>query len=131
MKIVLVSMPWNLLETPSLPLGLLRARAQACRQPPEIVEYYGNLRWAEYLSQRSAGAITTDDYSYVANWGVWHGMGDWVFAGVLAGQPGFRREDYARYLDRRGADPGRSAAMRGYAAGFIAQAADEILAHAA
>ncbi len=128
MKIVLVSMPWNLLETPSLPLGLLRARAQACKQPPTVIDYYGNLRWAEYLQERSAGAITPEDYSYIANWGVWHGMGDWVFAGVLSGRPDFHSTDYAQYLVRRRADPGKSVAMRGYAAGFIAQAASEILA---
>jgi len=129
MKTVLVSMPWNLLETPSLPLGLLRARARACKQPPEVVDYYGNLRWAEYLLDRSAGAITPQDYSYIANWGVWHGMGDWVFAGVLTGQPDFHSGDYPQYLARRRADPGKSAAMRDYANDFIAQAAGEILAH--
>lgn len=121
-------MPWNLLETPSLPLGLLRAKAEACKHPPVIIDYYGNLRWAEYLLERSAGAITTQDYSYIANWGVWHGMGDWVFAGVLSGQPDFHDVDYAQYLVRRRADPGKSVAMRGYAADFIAQASEEILA---
>jgi ribosomal peptide maturation radical SAM protein 1 len=129
MKMVLVSMPWNLLETPSLPLGLLRARARACRWPPEVIDYYGNLRWAEYLLEQSAGTITAQDYSYVANWGVWHGMGDWVFAGVLASHPDFHARDYPRYLASRRADPGKSAAMRGHAAGFIALAAAEILAH--
>lgn len=129
MKIVLISMPWNLLETPSLPLGLLRARAAACEEPPVITDYYGNLRWAEYLSARSGGAISTEDYSYIANWGVWHGMGDWVFAGVLAGRPDWQSAGYAEYLAGRRADPGKSAAMRQYAAEFIAQATDEILAH--
>jgi len=128
MKIVLVSMPWNLLETPSLPLGLLRARAGACQQPPVMIDYYGNLRWAEYLLERSSGAITTEDYSEIANWGVWHGIGDWVFAGVLTGRPDFHSADYAQYLARRRADPGKSVAMRGYAADFIAQAAEEVLA---
>jgi len=129
MKMVLVSMPWNLLETPSLPLGLLRARAQACEQAPAVIDYYGNLRWAEFLLDRSAGTITPQDYSYIANWGVWHGMGDWVFAGVLTGRPEFHSDDYPHYLARRRADPGKSAVMRGYAADFIVQAAEEILAN--
>jgi ribosomal peptide maturation radical SAM protein 1 len=128
MKLILVSMPWNLLETPSLPLGLLRVRAQASKHPPAITDYYGNLRWAEYLLERSGGAITPEDYSYIANWGVWHGMGDWVFAGVLTGQPDFHAADYPGYLARRRADPGKSAVMRDYAADFITQGAQEILA---
>jgi ribosomal peptide maturation radical SAM protein 1 len=128
MKIVLVSMPWNLLETPSLPLGLLRARARASKHPAAITDYYGNLRWAEHLLERSGGAITPEDYSYIANWGVWHGMGDWVFAGVLSGQPDFHAADYPGYLARQRTEPGKSAVMRDYAADFIVQAAQEILA---
>jgi ribosomal peptide maturation radical SAM protein 1 len=128
MKIVLVSMPWNLLETPSLPLGLLRARARSCPDPHEISDYYGNLKWAQYLLEKSRGEITTDDYSYIANWGVWHGMGDWVFASVLYDSPSWKTDAYQAYLAERHIDPGKSFAMREYARGFVAAAAAEILA---
>jgi ribosomal peptide maturation radical SAM protein 1 len=121
-------MPWNLLETPSLPLGLMQAKIRECGNGDTTTGYYGNLRWAEYLYTSSGGAVTPDDYGYIANWGIWHGMGDWVFAGALHGSPDWQAEQYAAYLVSRSVDPGKSPAMRELAAGFVDMAAAEILA---
>src|SRR5262245_31990393 len=53
MKIALITMPWQALDRPSLALGILHKRVQACQETHEVFEVYGNLRWAEYLYARS------------------------------------------------------------------------------
>ncbi len=128
MRICLVSMPWHLLETPCLPIGLLRARVGACRDPHTVVDYYGNLRWAEYLLDVSGGEIAEAEYSHVADRGVWHAMGEWIFAGALYDDPAWRVDTYLAYLESRGLDPGASLRMREHADGFVELAAREILA---
>lgn len=128
MRISLVSMPWHLLATPCLPLGLLRARAQACANPPTVTDYYGNLRWAEYLDRVSGGTITVDDYAYIADWGVWHAMGEWVFAGALYDDADWRSAEFHAYVTERGLDPGAAPRMRPHAAAFADLAAREVLA---
>jgi ribosomal peptide maturation radical SAM protein 1 len=134
LKIVLAVMPWHLLDTPCLPVGLLRARIAACAQRHEVVDYYGNLAWAEFLCQQSGGGsadfprFTVDDYAYVADWGVWHAMGEWIFAGALYGDPEWRMDAYREYLGARKVNPGRSFEMRRCASAFADLAADQILA---
>ncbi|GAA4493705.1 RiPP maturation radical SAM C-methyltransferase [Actinoallomurus oryzae] len=127
MRVCLVSMPWHLLETPCLPIGLLRARVGACRDPHTVVDYYGNLRWAEYLLDVSGGQIAEAEYSYVADRGVWHAMGEWIFAGALYDDPAWRVDTYRAYLEARNLEPGASLRMREHAAGFVELAAREIL----
>ncbi len=120
MRIALVSMPWNLLETPSLPLGILSAVVEKCAGRHEVEEIYANLSWADYLLDATDGAVTAGDYDYVANIGVWHGMGDWVFTSALYDTPDWRRDEYADHLARHGVGPGKSFEMAEHAADFIA-----------
>lgn len=127
MRISLVSMPWNLLETPSLPLGLLAVRTDKCRNRHELRLHHANVSWAEYLLAASDGALTPSDYDYVANVGVWHGMGDWIFTSALYGTPHWRREEYRGYLARNGVPAGASEEMAEHAAGFIDLLAEEIV----
>ncbi|HEY0637996.1 MAG TPA: RiPP maturation radical SAM C-methyltransferase [Pseudonocardiaceae bacterium] len=126
LKVVLVSMPWKSLESPTLPIGLLRkACRDSGRRTPDT--YHGNLRWAEHLLNVSGGAISTRDYAYVANEGISHDLGDWVFTGVLHGGD-FGRVEFERYLAGRTARIGRAVEMRAHAEEFIALAAHEVLA---
>ncbi|ARF53560.1 RiPP maturation radical SAM C-methyltransferase [Streptomyces gilvosporeus] len=128
MRIALVSMPWHLLATPSLPLGILQTQTGRCRGQHEVRLHFVNLRWAEYLYEVTHGAITPHDYEYVANIGVWHGMGDWVFTSALYGTPHWRRERFRAHLAENGIDPGKSEAMAEHAADFVATLAREIVA---
>lgn len=127
MRICLVSMPWHLLQTPCLPVGLLRSRVAQCRHEHSVTDYHGNLRWAEFLINDSGGDIGIDDYAQIADWGVWHAMGDWIFAGALYGDPDWQVDAYRAYLEARQVDPGLSLAMRARAATFVDLAAREIL----
>jgi ribosomal peptide maturation radical SAM protein 1 len=128
MRIMLVSAPWNLLETPSLPLGILSAVAANSPIAPRVEHLYANLAWAEYLLDVTKGGIEPEDYNYVANLGVWHGMGDWVFAPALYDTPGWRREEFTAYLERTGVDPGRSYEMAEHSASFVNLMAEQIVA---
>jgi ribosomal peptide maturation radical SAM protein 1 len=126
LRVCLTAMPWQGLDSPSLPLGLLRAACRgAGREVPAT--YHGNLRWAEFLLDRSGGSLGTADYTDVAENGIFHGIGDWVFSGALHEDDDFGRAALAAYLRDRGVDPGRAAEMREYAADFVELAARELL----
>jgi len=127
-RIALVSAPWNLLDTPSLPLGILHSAASRCERPPEIEHVYANLRWAEYLLDVSSGDITPADYGYVANLGVWFGMGDWIFTPALYGTPGWRRAEFTAHLERENVHAGRSFEMAEHSKIFTDLMADQIAA---
>jgi ribosomal peptide maturation radical SAM protein 1 len=123
--ICLVTMPWQTLDLPSLPLGLLTTVCRdAGRQAPD--SYHGNLRWAEFLFERTGGQIGPAEYVEVAENGIFQGIGDWVFTGVLHGND-FGRAAFADYLRRHDRDSGRAFDMREYAEEFVDRAAREIL----
>jgi len=125
LDICLVTMPWQALDLPSLPIGLLTTVCrEAGRQAPDT--YHGNLRWAEFLFERTGGRLAPADYVEVAENGIFQGIGDWVFTGVLHGND-FGRTAFADYLERYDIDPGRAFDMREHAEDFVDQAAREIL----
>ncbi|PXX71593.1 ribosomal peptide maturation radical SAM protein 1 [Nocardia tenerifensis] len=127
MKVLLVSMPWNLLETPSLPVATLRVvAAQRCGVAHEVGDRYLNLAWAEYLRDATDGHIGIPEYDYVANVGVWHGMGDWIFTPALYDTPEWRRDRYEAYLARRGVRLGASLEMARHSRAFIEMQAERI-----
>jgi ribosomal peptide maturation radical SAM protein 1 len=122
-------MPWQAIESPSLPLGLLRATC-ATEGLPVPHTYHGGLRWTEFLMSATEGEIGAADYTDVAENGLFHGLGDWVFAGVLHDDPDFGVSTLAEYLTRHTVDIERAQRMRPLAAEFVDLAAAEILAGA-
>lgn len=127
MTVCLVAMPWQSLETPSLPIGLLRAAVvNAGLAPP--VPYHANLRWAEFLLERTGGGIGPPEYTAVAEDGLFDGFGDWVFTGVLHDDPDFGLRELTDYAIDGGLDITTITRMRGYAEEFIDLAVAEMLA---
>ncbi|HET9141709.1 RiPP maturation radical SAM C-methyltransferase [Actinophytocola sp.] len=126
LTVCLAAMPWQAIDMPSLPIGLLKV---VCRDSGREVPaaYHGNVRWAEFLLERTDGQITPADYLHVAENGIFHGMGDFVFTGVLHGED-FGRAGFVDYVHRRSVDPGRALDMRDLAEEFVDLAAREILA---
>lgn len=123
----LVAMPWQALETPSLPIGLLRtACVRSGLHLPST--YHGGLRWAEFLMEVSAGELGVADYTNIAENGLFHGLGDWVFSGTLHRDPEFGVGALREYAEARGLDIGLATRMRAYADEFVELAATEILA---
>jgi ribosomal peptide maturation radical SAM protein 1 len=129
LNVILGVMPWKALGSPSLPIGLLRS---ACREQslPVPDSWYGNIRWAEFLLEKTGEEVIPDDYGYVADVGIFHALGDWIFGGVLHDDDRFGYQRYLDYLTRSRFDPGKVVQMRPLAADFIDLAAQEILADA-
>jgi ribosomal peptide maturation radical SAM protein 1 len=82
-KVILVSMPWELLDLPSIQLGTLRAVLERAGHATEVRSFY--LTLMDYLISSTANLaddekILLDHYNAVASkyWTV--GMGDWIFA---------------------------------------------------
>jgi ribosomal peptide maturation radical SAM protein 1 len=123
----LTAMPWQAIESPSLPLGLLRACCVEAGLPrPDL--YHGGLRWAEYLMEVTGGAIGPAEYVDVAENGMFHGIGDWVFTGVLHDDPDFGVAILDEYEKSHPITTGPARRMREYAAAFVEFAAAEIMA---
>ncbi|MEU6770380.1 RiPP maturation radical SAM C-methyltransferase [Streptomyces sp. NPDC046759] len=128
MRLHLVTMPWHPLDLPSLQLGLLNRLVRQARPVDEVTEFHGSLRWAEFLLEHSGGRLRPGDYVSVGSDAIFHGLGDWVFSGVLYDDPGWglaRLRDYAAARDVR---IDTALAMRPYAAAFVTACADEVLA---
>jgi ribosomal peptide maturation radical SAM protein 1 len=125
-RAVLVSMPWHAVGRSSLAIGVLRA---ACAENglPVPSTYYGGLRFAEFLLDRSDGKLTPNDYMAVSDIGFTHCLGDWVFTGALNG-PGFGVEGMAGYAARKGIPMRSVGAMREFADAFCDLVADELIA---
>ncbi|MEV6834687.1 RiPP maturation radical SAM C-methyltransferase [Streptomyces sp. NPDC051133] len=128
MRVHLVTMPWHPLDLPSLQLGLLGPLVRRACPDAEVAEFHGSLRWAEFLLERSAGRLRPGDYVAVGSDAIFHGLGDWVFSGVLYDDPGWGTARLRDYAAERDVPVDTAVAMRPYAAAFIGACAAEILA---
>jgi ribosomal peptide maturation radical SAM protein 1 len=124
--VTLVAMPWQAVDSPSLPLGILRAVA-AAHGFAVPTAYPANLRWVEFLMARTGGEIGPPAYHDVAENGLFHGLGDWVFTGVLHGDPDFGVAALEGYAAARDVPVAHARRMRGYATDFVDLAVKEIL----
>jgi ribosomal peptide maturation radical SAM protein 1 len=127
MTVCLVAMPWQSLETPSLPIALLRSAAVNAGLAPPLA-YHANLRWAEFLLERTGGEMGPPEYTLVAEEGLFDGFGDWVFTGVLHDDPDFGVRTMTDYAIDGGYDITAITRMRAHAEEFIDLAVAEILA---
>ncbi|MGW4567833.1 RiPP maturation radical SAM C-methyltransferase, partial [Streptomyces sp. NPDC004561] len=128
MRVHLVTMPWQPLDLPSLQLGLLQRIVRGARPADEVAEFHGSLRWAEYLLEHSGGRLRPGDYVAVGSDAIFHGLGDWVFSGVLYDDPGWGLTRLRDYAAARDLCVDTAVAMRPYAAGFVEECATGILA---
>lgn len=118
MKILMIAMPWQGLDTPSSALGILGPCVRQHAAGWVVNELYANLRWAEYLMRKSDGTITSADYGDVADQ-VFHGVGDWVFTPALYDHADHRADAFTEFLEQRDVDPVVPVAMQKYARGFV------------
>jgi hypothetical protein len=135
--VVLVSMPWDTLKSPSIQLGILRAvldRAGVATETRSL-----KLAFMEHCRRATAERADderpgVEDYERVGCQHSHVGLGDWIFA-----VPPFRQntrerdEEYLAYAGREGvpkADLAKAVAMRELAPAFLEQCADVILAAA-
>jgi ribosomal peptide maturation radical SAM protein 1 len=125
--VVLVTMPWQSLESPSLPIGLLKASVARAGMPSPT-GYYANLRWIEFLLDRTDGEVGPPEYTTVAEEGLFDALGDWVFAGVLHDDDDFGVETLQRYAREHHIDISVVTRMRAHAADFVDAVVADVLA---
>jgi ribosomal peptide maturation radical SAM protein 1 len=128
MRVALAAMPWHALNRPSLAVAILVNVLHRDRPQVEVAEYHGSIRWAEFLLENGYGPAAAWDYTDVADNGVTAGLGDWVFAGCLYDDPGWRTDELHAFAEGRAVDITGVVQMRELAGGFLAEAAAEILA---
>lgn len=97
-SVVLVSMPWNVLDLPSIQLGTLQSVLNRAGIETTVRSF--NLALMEYFNSLGDYApdqrITVSDYNAIASeyWSV--GMGDWIF--TVPPYRDFALEDEEKYL---------------------------------
>ncbi|MFF4561634.1 RiPP maturation radical SAM C-methyltransferase [Streptomyces sp. NPDC001435] len=128
MRVHLVTMPWHPIDLPSLQVGLLHRLVRQARPADEVTEFHGSLRWAEFLLEHSGGRLRLGDYVAVGSDSIFHGLGDWVFSGVLYDDPDWGSARLRAYAADRDVFIDTALDMRPYAAGFIDECAAEVLA---
>jgi ribosomal peptide maturation radical SAM protein 1 len=126
--VLLVTMPWDVLESPSIALGTVQRLLNDGGIPTRT--FSAKLAWMDFLLRHQrlrANKIEIADYQQVAKAG--NGLGDWVFAGAPVSSPN-RVATYQQQL--RSADDGRLkrklVEMRRLAPAFLRQCATRILA---
>jgi ribosomal peptide maturation radical SAM protein 1 len=124
----LVSMPWHGLGMPSLALALVRGTMARSHPQLTVTEHFANILWAEYLQAATSGSLSPEDYDEITNSGIVFGLGDWVFAGALYQDPGWRLPELTAFADRYGYDISNAMQMRALADGFCQAMAGEIVA---
>ena len=102
-KAALITMPWDLLGSPSIQLGILTRVLKGCGV--DTVVYQFNRTFAEFLHDRSKGpdapTFGVDEYDEIANGFHLAGLGEWIFSA-----PPFRNytpesdDEYLKYLRR-------------------------------
>lgn len=130
MRFHLVSMPWHALGMAPLALSLVRGTLARSHPRVAVTEHFCNIRWAEYLLTATGGRVTPRHYQHVADNGIPLGLGDWVFAGALYDDPGWRDAELRRFAAECGADIGLAREMRALADDFIEAVARDIVAAA-
>ena len=97
MRVLLVNMPWALVEVPSLALGILVSAVRTAAPDAEVATLYANL---DYLDQAMAdGDFTLDDYAFFALRTYEEGLGDWIFSSALYDDPDWHIDRYAEQFD--------------------------------
>lgn len=101
MNILLISVPWQNLNRPSLGLGLLARMAQ--QKDPSITcrTFYLNIKWLEYLLEKTKQKFTAKDYALISEDLFEVGGGDYVFSSSLHKADEWNTDSYSRLLEER------------------------------
>ena len=105
-RILFVVMPWHLLHYPSLGVGILSSivRDHAADRPWGVETLYANIRWAEFLDERTGGRIGPDKHKLLGEDLFFQAVGEWVFTSALYDEPEWRVDAYReqfRGLDKQ------------------------------
>jgi ribosomal peptide maturation radical SAM protein 1 len=102
MKFIFVNMPWQALDYPSLACGVLVSQINKNRPHHEVTEYYGNLRWAEFLLNQTDEKITPHQYNLISDNTFFYGAGEWIFTNSFKQVD--TKKEYIDFLEKRSVD---------------------------
>ena len=104
MKVLLVSMPWATVDSPSLALGILK-RELSELDDIEVRTIYANIDYVDWMSARSPFSsgdhihlFSYRNYAYFSARNYFLGLGDWVFSSALHGVPSWRISEFRERL---------------------------------
>jgi ribosomal peptide maturation radical SAM protein 1 len=136
MKVLLVSMPWAAVDSPSLALGILKQEVGGLGNI-EVTTIYGNIDYVDWMSAHSpfngGDHIHLFNYRNYAHFSLrtyFLGLGDWVFSSALYGVSSWRtsgfREQLAYNMEPRMIE--FTEALHKLAPAFVEELADRLVA---
>ena len=104
MKVLLVSMPWASVDSPSLALGILKQEISGL-DGIDVSTIYANIDYMDWVSARSPFSggehihlFSYRDYVYFSTGTYFRGLGDWIFSSALYGVPSWRASEFREHL---------------------------------
>src|ERR1700761_2354068 len=104
MNVLLVSMPWAAVDSPSLALGILKREAGGLENV-EVSTVYANLDYLDWLAARSLFASENHIHNFSYRNSVYfsastyfRGLGDWVFSSALYDVPSWHAPEFREHL---------------------------------
>ncbi|MFL6110852.1 MAG: RiPP maturation radical SAM C-methyltransferase [Catenulispora sp.] len=92
MRILLVNMPWALVDVPSLALGILCRATREAVPDAEVEVMHANLDYVDWLAAKRE--FTIGDYHFYSLSTYFSGVGDWVFSSALYDDPNWREAEF-------------------------------------
>jgi ribosomal peptide maturation radical SAM protein 1 len=128
MRVLLVNMPWALIDVPSLALGIL-STAAAGAVPGEDVEVevlHANLDFVDWVTERTE--FDVGDYHYYSLNSYFAGVGDWVFTSALHDDPDWHVAELAERVPMDPDQRARAEELHRLAPRYVAELAGRIAA---
>ncbi|APU15560.1 MULTISPECIES: RiPP maturation radical SAM C-methyltransferase [Actinoalloteichus] len=126
MRVLLVNMPWALIDVPSLALGILRRAAIKADPAVEVDVLHANLDYVDWVTQRSE--FTIQDYHFYSLATYFAGVGDWVFSSALYDDPQWRNAEFVEQVPMTDEHRRMSLELHASAPDFVAELTERILA---
>jgi ribosomal peptide maturation radical SAM protein 1 len=125
-RVLLVNMPWALIDVPSLALGILRRAARDAVPDVEVDVLHANLDYVDWVTQRHD--FTINDYHFYSLSTYFSGVGDWVFSSALYDDPHWRNAELRERVPMSDEHWQTSLALHRSAPEFVADITARILA---
>jgi ribosomal peptide maturation radical SAM protein 1 len=125
-RILLVNMPWALVDVPSLALGILARTAREAVPDAEVEVLHANLDYVDWIAARREFVIS--DYHFYSLSTYFSGVGDWVFSSALYDDPHWREAEFIEQVPMPEEHRQRSLELHREAPEFIAELAARIVA---
>jgi ribosomal peptide maturation radical SAM protein 1 len=135
-KVLLVSMPWSAVDSPSLALGILKQ--EICGQGDiDVSTIYANIDYVDWMSAHSPFSsgdgihfFNYPDYVYFSVSTYFRGLGDWIFSSALYDVPAWRVSEFREQLSAN-MEPRMielTEALHRLAPAFVEELADRLVA---